>query len=182
VRPTRGLAYPICLAVLLFCPVACSRKATSGPIIDRYRLATCVAPLTAPKRITPLTREWDAVISLRDGASVTVFGYQAVGGSIELRYSPSGVHEVAASSGDYVYPTDVRVSADDRVLYVKTSGLGAGIWQETWLFEYDLADRKQLGRVQVDPSVLPPECARARPNTQRGSDGAAEQGDEADER
>jgi hypothetical protein len=104
------------------------------------------------------TRRWDAWLSLADGSRANILGSQSVGGAIEVRYSPSGISVVAARSGDYVYPADVRVSPNGTTLYVKTAGLGAGIVSETWLFEYDLTSRSQLSRIQVDPTVLPPEC------------------------
>jgi hypothetical protein len=122
--------------------------------------------LREPKRVKPPTREWNASLSLPDGTRVNVFGYQAVGGAIEVRYSPSGIRAVAARSGDYVYPADVRVSSNGTILYVKTAGLGAGILHETWLFEYDLASRRQLRRTQVDPAAVPPECPVGQSKTQ----------------
>ena len=147
------IARSVCAALLL---TSCT--ATSSDVIDRYRAAGCVTPLSQPRRIRPLTREWDQAITLRDGSSVTVYGYQAVGGKVSLRDS-KGAERVVANSGDYIYPSDVRIGSPDR-LYVKTSGTAAGLWRETWLFEYDLQRVKTLAQVKVDPSVLPPECPR----------------------
>jgi hypothetical protein len=48
-------------------------------------------------------------------------------------------------------------------LYVKASGSKAvGGEAQTWLFEYDLRQRRLRGRVRVDPNVLRPECPESR--------------------
>jgi len=81
-----------------------------------------------------------------------------VSGNVVIRYLPDGPELTAVRPGDYIYPSDVRVDEARGVLYVKARGLAAGIWQETWLYEYDLQRRRELARALVDPSVLPPEC------------------------
>jgi hypothetical protein len=82
-----------------------------------------------------------------------------VGGRIVARDNRTGAESVVASSGDYVYPSDVRTDGQSR-LYVKTSGLAGGMWRETWLFEYDLERGERVAKLKVDPEVLPPECSR----------------------
>ncbi|MGE5113593.1 MAG: hypothetical protein ACM3JB_22240 [Acidobacteriaceae bacterium] len=64
----------------------------------------------------------------------------------------------AANAGDYVYPSDVRFNAQGNLLFVKASGLAAGINHETWLFEYDLLGQRLLEQRRVEDSALPPEC------------------------
>jgi len=81
-----------------------------------------------------------------------------VGGNITIRYEPDGPSLVAVQPGDYIYPSDVRVNEKHDRLYVKARGLAAGIWKETWLYEYDLQNRKQLRKQRVEPDVLPAEC------------------------
>lgn len=75
-----------------------------------------------------------------------------------MRYVATAREVEAANAGDYVYPSDVRLDARNDVLYVKAAGLAAGIWSETWLFEYDLRAQRQLARRRVVNDVLPPEC------------------------
>ena len=82
-----------------------------------------------------------------------------VGGRITVKYEPDGPSVDAAVPGDYIYPSDVRISHKHDRLYVKASGLAAGIWKETWLYEYNLQNRKQVRKQLVDPAVLPDECA-----------------------
>jgi hypothetical protein len=82
--------------------------------------------------MSPHSREWDAPITLKHGARVIVKGTQSPGGRIEVQYANSGVRKVAVDAGDYVYPSDVRVSGQNNLMYVKASGLAAGINHETW--------------------------------------------------
>jgi hypothetical protein len=81
-----------------------------------------------------------------------------VWGRITLQYEADGASVTAAQPGDYVYPSDVRVNAVHDRLYVKATGKAAGIWEETWLYEYDLQNRNQVRKQLVDPNVLPAEC------------------------
>jgi hypothetical protein len=51
---------------------------------------------------------------------------------------------IAANSGDYVYPRDVRVNPGTERLYVLTAGAAVGIWDAKELFEFDLKSRRLL--------------------------------------
>ena len=135
---------------------SCHPAVSHAPIIDRYTAATCIPFLV---RESPGTREWNADVTMSDGSKVIVTGAQMPGGRINVRYPASGGESVAADAGDYVYPSDVRLNAQNDLLYVKASGLAAGTWQETWLFEYDLRRRKPLERRKVVNEALPAECA-----------------------
>jgi hypothetical protein len=97
------------------------------------------------------------------GTAFNVRGAQMVGGRIVVRYQPSGPEVVAADAGDYVYPSDVRINEAKTILVVEASGLAAGIWHETWLYEYDLEAHRELSKTLVDPSVLPEACAMPKP-------------------
>jgi len=85
------------------------------------------------------------------------------GGRIDLRYTPDGQEVVAANAGDYIYPSDVRVDHRGERLYIKASGQPAAFGgPQTWLFEFDLGQRRRTARVRVDPTVLPQECPETR--------------------
>ena len=85
-----------------------------------------------------------------------ISGVAMPGGRIDVRFQPDGVEKVAADAGDYVYPADVRVGASAELLYVKASGSPVLGWKaETWLFEYDVRQRRQSGLALVDRGVLP---------------------------
>src|SRR5262249_35470080 len=127
------------------------------PVIDRYKTAACL-PLLAESRVQPSVREWDAPVRTASGTELVISGYQAVGGAVVARDKRTGATHVVANAGDYVYPADVRTSSDFTRVYVKAAGLAGGLSEETWLFEYDLTEYRQLNKIPVDPSVLPPEC------------------------
>ena len=107
----------------------------------------------------PSVREWDAVIRLAHGREVRLSGAETVSGRIIARDTRSGEEHIVADAGDYVYPADVRTSAEFERVYVKADGLAGGLSDQTWLFEYDLLGYRELAKVRVDPAVLPPECA-----------------------
>jgi hypothetical protein len=108
----------------------------------------------------------DHNLTLRDGGVVHISGAAMPGGRIDVRFQPDGVEDVAADAGDYIYPADVRVDATGELLYVTASGHRAiGGKAETWLFEYDMRQRRQRGRALVDRDVLPPECQRRNEST-----------------
>ena len=145
----------IALLAVLFL-AACDRPNRSGAIINHYSQAEC----------TPVTngsgspaRTWDYMLRTGAGISVHVFGRAIPGGRIDVEYSTDGRDEVAANAGDYIYPADVRFDRFRGRLYVKAAGVTAAFSKpQTWLFEYDIAGRRLIQRVRVDPKVLPSEC------------------------
>jgi hypothetical protein len=139
------------------CGMSCRRPIRSGVLINAYRTADCVTPSFA-KGVQPPTRGWGAPIALAGGSKATVHGAEMVGGNVSIRYEPDGLEVVAAQPGDYIYPNDVRLNSSRDRLYVKASGAAAGIWQETWLYEYDLLKRQQVRRDRVHPDALPSAC------------------------
>jgi hypothetical protein len=93
------------------------------------------------------------------GVTVQISGAQVPGGQIDLRYQSDGTEVVAANAGDYIYPADVRFDKQKERLFVKASGVPAAFGgPQTWLFDFDLSRRQQIGRIRVDPAVLPEEC------------------------
>ena len=119
---------------------------------------TACIPFSANRKASPRTREWETARTLSDGLKITVSGAQAPGGRISVRYLTTGHESVAANAGDYVYPADVRLNAQDDLLYVKASGLSGGTRQETWLFKYDLRGQRLVELRQVVNDALPAEC------------------------
>jgi hypothetical protein len=146
---------------VLYGLVGCNMASSHALIIDRYKAATCVPPFIMPEP-SPDSREWNATLTLIDGSHAIVTGSQMPGGRVAVHYANSGGDVVAANAGDYVYPSDVRLNPQNDHLYIKASGLAAGIWQETWLFEFDLRAKKLLKRQKVADEALPTECATLR--------------------
>jgi len=144
----------VCLAI------ACSPATapmSDAPIIRRYGAAVCI-PFSANPKVTPHTREWSNTLTLRNGTEVLVRGAQIPGGRVVASYPAEHRDVVAADPGDYVYPSDVRLDAQNDLLYVKASGLAGGLTEQTWLFEYDLRGQHIIERRQVKNGVLPMEC------------------------
>jgi hypothetical protein len=136
--------------------VSCSRPIRTGGLIDAYTAAACVEPTSADG--VPPTRNWDSALTVAGGPKARVQGGQYPGGGIAIRYEHSGWIK-AVQPGDYIYPADVRLNDRHDRLYVKASGFAAGIWNQTWLYEYDLVKRTAVRKHRVHPDALPPECA-----------------------
>jgi len=130
--------------------------ASADPIIARYRAAACIPFSSQVAR--PHSREWNTTLTLRDGSQVTISGAQMPGGRIDWFYSATGQRFVAADAGDYVYPGDVRIDARNDLLYVKAAGLAGGIWERTFLFEYDLRQHLLVTRRRIKGGELPEAC------------------------
>jgi hypothetical protein len=151
------LTFIICF-VITCCTVGCYRSLSHGPIIEGYKAAACI-PVSANRKVEgPHTREWETAVTLSDGSKVLVVGAQMPGGTITVRNLTTARESEAANAGDYVYPSDVRFNPQTNLLFVKASGLAAGIIHETWLFEYDLLGQRLVQRRRVLDSALPTEC------------------------
>lgn len=148
-------ALAIC-GMLAVC-TSCHRPVSKAPIIDEYRAAVCV-PFSPISGVGPHTREWNTPLTLKNGERVIVRGTQSPGGRIELEYAQSGLKKVAADAGDYVYPSDVRLSKQNDFLYVKARGLAGGLNLETWLFKYDPYNQRLVTKQLVTDEALPAEC------------------------
>jgi len=147
-----------CWLLSLALLAGCNRVVRNGPIVTGYENAGCIPSQLGPG-ITPPTRTWDFSLTTSTGETVRVLGAQMPGGRIDVRYLSNGADVVAANAGDYIYPADVRVDKARQKLFVRAGGITAAFSQpQTWLFEFDLARRRQIDRARVDPTVLPKEC------------------------
>jgi hypothetical protein len=138
--------------------IGCEKIIRNGPIVSGYANADCI-PVRFGPGIQPPSRAWDYTLTTKKGMTVHVSGAEVPGGRIDVRYIPKGAEVVAADAGDYIYPTDVRLDRRTDTLFVKASGSPATSNEsQTWIFEYDLNNQKQIASIRVDPSVLPSEC------------------------
>jgi hypothetical protein len=80
---------------------------------------------------------------------VTVQAAARLGGGVAVTYEPGGQRYIAADPYDYIYPMDIRVDNENDILYVAASGLLGGLRQQTWLFVFDLHERKPIARLKV---------------------------------
>lgn len=136
----------------------CTRPIRQSAVIDSYSRAECV-PVRFGPGILPPTRAWNDTVLTRRGVAVHVSGAEMPGGKISVQYLPDGKYDLAADAGDYIYPADVRMNRSTDVLYIKASGIPAAFGgPETWIFAYDLEQKRQIQRVRVEPTILPKEC------------------------
>lgn len=107
----RQLKTVACVA-LACCAGACVPPTSNAPITKKYATAACI-PLSAHPKVSPHARERESALTLRDGLEVIVRGAQLAGGRTIVSYPATGRDVVAADPGDYVYPSDVRLDAEN---------------------------------------------------------------------
>jgi hypothetical protein len=145
--------------------VGCSRPARSGSLINNYSQAGCIPVTLGTGNGSSPARTWDYTFEISGASTIRVYGRAVPDGRVDARYQSDGKDEIAADAGDYIYPADVRFDRTGEKLYIKASGIPAVFGgPQTWLFEYDLGQRRQTKRERVDPGVLPQECPAANLN------------------
>ncbi len=153
-----GLLRSVAFVALACCAGACDPPASSsGPIITKYSAAACIA-FSAIQPGFSHVREWDTALTLRDGAQVIVNGSDTPSGHVTVSYPAAGRVVVAADPNEYIYPSDVRLDAQNELLYVKAEGLALLDGDQTWLFEFDLRKQRIVQRTRVRNGILPMEC------------------------
>ena len=136
----------------LFKPVAISSK--DNKVVKAFLAAESLIP-NWNQGIYPPVHNWDQTIKLNNGLSFCIRAYQCVGGRFEGKFSDEPEFKTIADPGDYVYPCDIRINIGTGYLFCKASGLAAGLYQETVIYQFDLNQRRVVQRVVVDPVILP---------------------------
>jgi hypothetical protein len=120
--------------------------------LQEYVAARCVEPHSERG-----TRTWNNNIELPYGLNINVSADGSTGGLVLVRYPDKAVRHVTMLR-DYVYPHDIRLTADAKTLWILNRGLGGGIWPEARLYEYDVISRILVRDLDVDPDDLPEPC------------------------
>ena len=129
----------------------------SGEIVDRYARAACI-PGHAPEA-QPFSQTWNDTITLRSGTRVHVVGKTGSDGQIVVEYDDGRDKVTFSGRGEKGGPSEVRFDAASERLYVQVYGLtldeeGTG----AWLYDFDVAGRRNLGSPRLARTVLPPPC------------------------
>lgn len=144
------------LALMLAGVGACSGMKSGGELIDQFSKAECLPP---SERNAQSLLLWRSPITTRSGIRAIVLGLKDINGQIHVQFGAESKPVVAVFPKDFLGPTDVRVDINQDWLFVRAYGDTAlGGKAETWLYKYDLRDRKVISESRVDPSVLPKEC------------------------
>lgn len=144
------------ITLLLACVGGCRGVKTGGELIDQFSKADCLSPSERDSQSRLL---WRSPITTRSGIRAVVLGRNDINGQIHVQFDPDPESVVAVFPKDFLGPTDVRVDINQDWLFVRAYGHAAfGGDAETWLYKYDLRDRKVISESRVDPSVLPKEC------------------------
>jgi hypothetical protein len=151
----RSVLVPIVAAVgVLVAGGACTVKDPDNPLVRAYLGAEPITPTWNPK-IHPSEPMWNRQIDL-GRVAVTVSAWCCVGGRFEAQYSDEPSPRIMFTPGDYVYPSELRVSSRGHVVYGRANGLAGGITETTKIFSYDLDARRLVESFEVAPRLLPP--------------------------
>ena len=143
------------ISFLLAYSAMCSAKESTASLLSKYKVATCLPFWEEAGH----ARYWKTTVSLRDGSKVSVHGAGFAGANwVFVSYPATGQEDIAAKPYDYVYPLDIRVDPQTDILYVAANGLAGGIWDQTWLFAFDLREHRQIVRRRIRYKDLPAMC------------------------
>jgi hypothetical protein len=127
---------------------------SKSSLLARYRAATCLPFSVGPGK----ENHWDSAVSLRDGSKVAVTGAGWASGQVVVTYLSTNEKCIAAKPHDYIAPVDIRIDNRTDMLYIAASGLAGGVWQQTWLFAFDLKERRQTASRKIRYKDLPAGC------------------------
>lgn len=153
------------VVVALATLAACVVTNPEHPLVKAYFAAEPVTPTWNPE-ISPAEPTWNANMDI-GAVSVTISARCCVGGRFSAKYADERDSRVMFQPGDYLYPRALRVDRRTSRVYGVASGLAGGIKSTTKIFGYDLAARRLVEAVEVDPSVLPPAAAPMEPRPPR---------------
>jgi len=116
------------LSCLIYFPVA------RREFLHRYQAAEPLHPIGPTMSAT-----WDYTVPLPRGGSAHIQAKGGMGGSVEVLYG-SERHWVYRYE-DYIYPVELKLSPNKRMLFVTVQGWGAGVVRVSRTYEFDLHRR-----------------------------------------
>jgi hypothetical protein len=96
---------------------------------------------------------WDHRVSLPDGDSAHIRAKGGMGGTVEVLYGEE--RYVVYRSQDYIYPDELRLSSDRRILFATVRGWGAGVIRTCKIYEFDLFSRRLVAKHRVSFTDTP---------------------------
>ena len=127
---------------------------SKSDLLAKYKAATCL-PFSIGRGNES---HWESAVSLQDGSRVVVSGAGWASGEVVVTYLSTNQKCTAAKPHDYIAPVDIRIDNRTDMLYIAASGLAGGVWQQTWLFAFDLKGRRQTESRKIRYKDLPAGC------------------------
>ena len=143
--------------VALLATLACGQtRVRSGPLVDGYRGAQCIAP-HGPRQGYTGTRRWERTVPIPGRPAANILAWHGLEEQLNVFYGPASPSSAAVQL--YVHVVDMRV--DDRAgwLYVRARASAGPHVRDTFIYGFDLHRPHQSERVLVDDAILPGECA-----------------------
>jgi len=123
--------------------------------VVRSYLTADILPFKVAPNIYPSVKGWDTTLTLCENKYVRLNATGWISGEFTCQYSDEHSQRVIGHPGDYVYPCDMRFNKNNKRIYAKASGLAAGLYQDTIIYEFDTSSRKTITQIHVDPNILP---------------------------
>lgn len=118
-------------------------------VLPAFKAAQVIEPIPQQNPGPTVTNRWNQVVQPAGGAPITIEALSFFGNAT-VRYADESTPRVVAPSEDYIWPQELRLGPGSRVLYVRTSGLGGGVFPTTKLYEFDLVKRTLITKVTIN--------------------------------
>jgi hypothetical protein len=132
-RFTLVIAALFALSSLIYCSLA------HRQFLHRYATAELLPPTGSIKSAT-----WDYTVPLPRGGSAHIQAKGGMGGSVEVLYESE--RHLIYRYEDYIYPVELKLSLDKRVLFATVQGWGAGLVRACRTYEFDLHERHVVSK------------------------------------
>ena len=123
-------------------------------LIPQFKAAQVVPPIPKDPKDSSSPIRWKSTLQLSGNVSITLEALSFFG-QASVTYSDESSPRIVALSEDYIWPQELRLDPVSQILFVRTSGLGGGIFPTTRIIEFDLKKRSRVTRITLDKIEVP---------------------------
>jgi cell division septation protein DedD len=156
-RVKRILTYAAGALILVALTVLLQRRLHRNEFAQlavQFKAAQLISPLPMDPKDSSHTIHWKSTLNLPGNVPINIEAASFFG-EATARYSDESSQRVIAPGEDYIWPQELRLDPTSQVLYVRTSGLGGGIFPTTRLIAYDLRKRSRITRITLYKAEVP---------------------------
>jgi hypothetical protein len=137
----------LALAVVATAAWAWSRPTEADQVLGTLSHAVCLE-----RQAQSQPASWDTTLVLRDGSRARLTAQAFIGGLVFVEFADGTTRHIT-SLRDYVYPSQLRWSESTQTLWITNAG--SGIVPEAHVYEYDMAARRLVRDLDIDPHRVP---------------------------
>lgn len=143
-RRNAPLKFTLILAALFTASSLIDISVARREFLGRY---TAAEPLSSTGPV--MSAIWDYPVPLPSGGSAHIQARGGMGGTVEVVYG--GERHWVYRYEDYIYPVELRLSPDKRMLFATVQGWGAGVIGVRRTYEFDLHRRCIVSKHRSQP-------------------------------